>query len=76
MTSPENLRKYFGLTMEDVAKAAGVTRQVVIRYEKGLYKKSKLNDYYNGEMFEKIRNEKYGNMVYNDTDSSYFVKEK
>lgn len=63
MTSPENLRKYFGLTMEDVAKAAGVTRQCVIKYEKGLYKTSKLNDYYNGEMFEKIRNEKYGKEI-------------
>lgn len=63
MVSPKNLRLYFGLTLEDIAKAANVSVQCVNYYEKGIYKRSRLDDYYNGEMFAKLRDEKYKEVV-------------
>lgn len=55
----KNLRLFFGLTLEDVAKAAGVTKQCVCRYERGDYKSSKCDAVYNGETFRRIRDNKY-----------------
>ena len=59
----KHLRLYFGLTLEDVAKAAGVTKQCVSQYEKGRFNNSRLDAIYNGESFEQIRREKYGDLM-------------
>ena len=55
----KNLRLFFGLTLDDVAKAAGVTVGCVFRYEKGEYKSSRCDAIYNSEIFRELRNRKY-----------------
>lgn len=54
------LRMYFGLTLKDVANAAGVTEGCVTRYEKGNYKSSRCDEVYNSKRFAELRREKYG----------------
>ena len=55
----KNLRLFFGLTLDDVAKAAGVTVGCVFRYEKGDYKSSKCDAIYNSKIFSELRDSKY-----------------
>lgn len=64
MNNPRNMRLFFGLTLDDVAKAAGVTKGCVFRYEKGDYKSSKCDEVYSAKRFDEIRKEKLGGVEY------------
>lgn len=81
MIDRKNLRLFFGLTLDDIAKAAGVTKGCVFRYEKGDYKSSKCDEVYTCDMFRKIRNSKYqctveGMLTNEEFDKAIGYKEK
>lgn len=64
MLNRKNLRLFFGLTLDDVAKAAGVTAGCVYRFERGDYHSSKCEEIYTPKKFDEIRKEKLGGISY------------
>lgn len=60
MENKKAMRLFFGLTLDDIAKAAKVTKGCVCRYERGDYKSSKCDEVYNAKRFAELRREKCG----------------
>lgn len=63
MSELKQMRLYYGLTLEDIAKATGYTVSYITRYEQGKYKKSKCDAVYNVDTLEKLRREKYADLL-------------
>lgn len=68
------LRKMYGLTLDDVAKACGVTRQNVCKFENGHYKSSVCEDIY-GRLSE-LHEKKYGTIAIIDWPESVNLKKE
>lgn len=67
------LRKTYGLTLDDIAKASGVTKQNVCKFEKGEYKNSRCEEVYNN--LGDLHTKKYGTVCIIDWETTNKIYE-